>query len=266
MGVLDRFRKKKEEEPRPSGPKAESVTPGGSSVYRYEEQEHGLRPPQSCGSCAEEIAAHFAALFPERESFVYHELVSDLVHIDVNILRPKEGADFYVLYTTGMSDLPMTLPEDIADREDLKYGELFLFLPGDWDLGREHQLGSDLPYEQFWPIQMLKYFARFPHEYHTWLGWGHSIPNGPRYEPICRGVGFGGVVLVQPQGVVPLDTEDGRHINFYMMVPAYKEEIEYKLKYGMEALGRRFVEGRLPMVLDTRRPNLCADFDEVLDQ
>ncbi len=34
------------------------------------------------------------------------------------------------MYTTGMSDMPMTLPEEIADREDLKHAELFMFLPG----------------------------------------------------------------------------------------------------------------------------------------
>ena len=32
-----------------------------------------------------------------------------------------------------MSDMPMTLPEEIADREDLKHAELFMFLPGEWN-------------------------------------------------------------------------------------------------------------------------------------
>ncbi|MFQ8729786.1 MAG: suppressor of fused domain protein [Enterocloster bolteae] len=45
-----------------------------------------------------------------------------------------------------------------------------------------------------------------------------------------------------------------------MVVPAYREEIEYKLEYGMEALDKRFSEGNLPMVLDIHRPNYCADF------
>ena len=44
-------------------------------------------------------------------------------------------------------------------------------------LGRAGSNPKDLPYERFWPIQMLKFLARFPHEYKTWLGWGHTIPN-----------------------------------------------------------------------------------------
>ena len=47
-----------------------------------------------------------------------------------------------------------------------------------------------------------------------------------------------------------MEAKDGRKVNFYMVIPAYREEIEYKLEYGMEALDKRFSEGNLPMVLD----------------
>ena len=255
MGFLDKFRKKPE------------VSPGGSPIYRYETpEEQGWRPPAACGTYAEEITEHFEALFSGRESFVFHELVSDLVHIDVNIMRPTEKQNYYVVYTTGMSDLPMTLPDELADKEELKYAELFLFLPGDWDLGKTGDLTSDIPYEWFWPIQILKFLARFPHEYKTWLAWGHTMPNGPDYTPFCDGLGFGGIVLDQLGGQLSaLDTKNGTHISFLFAIPAYKEEIEYKLKYGMETLSKRFAEGKLPMVLDIHRLNLCPDFKEVLD-
>ena len=115
-----------------------------------------------------------SAFGPGGEGFVYHEILSDLVHIDVHVLRGPREEDGTILYTTGMSDLPMSLPEEIADREDLKYAELYMLLPGDWDLGKAGSNPKDLPYERFWPIQMLKFLARFPHEYKTWLGWGHT--------------------------------------------------------------------------------------------
>ena len=66
MGFLDRFRKKPE------------VTPGGSPIYRYETPEQqGWRPPQDCGVYAEDVCAHFEKLFPDRETFVFHEIISD---------------------------------------------------------------------------------------------------------------------------------------------------------------------------------------------
>lgn len=255
MGFLDKFRKKPE------------TSPGGSPIYRYEEPAaQGWRPPEICGVYAEAVTGHFQALFPGRESFVYHELVSDLVHIDVNIMYPTPERDYYVLYTTGMSDLPMTLPDELADREDLKYAEVYLFLPGSWDLGREFQLDSQVPEQYFWPVRMLKFLARFPHQYQTWLAQGHTMPNGPDYAPLHQDVGFGGMVLDQLGGSLEaVETGDGRRVNLLFVIPAYKEEIEYKLKYGMAALSQRFREGELPMVLDTARPNLCAGFTEVLD-
>ena len=55
---------------------------------------------------------------------------------------------------------------------------------------------------------------------------------------------MGGVVLVQTGGDMgSMEAKDGRTVNFYMVIPAYREEIEYKLEYGMEALDKRFFRG-----------------------
>ena len=183
MGFLDKFKKKKAAPPQEgkSAPETEEYSPGGSAIYRYQTPEdQGFRPPEDVCVSTEAIEKHMEGIFPGWQGFVYHEIVSDLVHIDVHVLRSPEG-DCQLLYTTGMSDLPMNLPEEIADREDLKYAELYMLLPGDWDLGGVGASTQDLPYERFWPIRMLKFLARFPHEYQTWLGWGHTIPNGPDY-------------------------------------------------------------------------------------
>lgn len=274
MGFLDRFRKKapeaeeKAEIKQQNGPKTEEYSPGGSPIYRYEDhQDAGFQPPLESGVYAKEVEAYFEERFPNRGSFVIHEIISDLVHIDIHIMQPNDNKDgFYVVYTTGMSDLPMTLPDGLSDRENLKYAELFLFLPGDWDVGEELEKVSDLPESSYWPIRMLKFLARFPHEYKTWLGYGHTMPNGPEYAPLCEGVGFGGMVLSWlGDKLGRVETENGHDVMLYFVIPAYKEEIEYKLKYGMEGLEERFRESELPVILDTRRPNYCADFKEVLD-
>ena len=177
---------------------------------------------------------------------------------------PTEEQDFFVLYTTGMSDLSMTPDPNIPpqDSKDLELAELFLFLPGDWPLSKEGMP----PENAYWPIRIMKFMARFPHEYHTWLGWGHTMPNGPDYAPLDDSVRFGGVVFSGGDGRLGrLDTKDGRRLSLLHVVPAYKEEIEYKLKYGMDALMQLFQEKDVPIILDPNRPNLCADFKEILD-
>ena len=256
MGFLDKL----------FGGKKTKVTPGGSPVYRYDElEEQGLRTPKESGVYAPEVEARFEELFPGRESRVLHEIVSDLVHIDVHVMWPTPEQNFFVLYTTGMSDLPMTPDREIPaeQRKNLELAELYLFLPGDWPLEPEN-----LPPENaYWPIRILKFTARFPHQYHTWLGWGHTLPNGPEYAPLDDSVGFGAIALMGG-GAAPLgrlETRDGRRLSLLHLVPAYKEEIEYKLKYGMEALTKLFEEKDVPVILDPKRPNLCPDFKEVLD-
>ena len=65
------------------------MTHGGPPIYRYETPVgHGWHPPEAYGVFAKEITEHFEALFPGQETFVFHELISDLVHIDVNQMRP----------------------------------------------------------------------------------------------------------------------------------------------------------------------------------
>ncbi|MBE5881297.1 MAG: suppressor of fused domain protein [Lachnospiraceae bacterium] len=259
MGLFEGLKKK-------FAPKHTNVSSGGSRIYRYEEQEDtGWRPPQEYGKYAEEISDYMAQLFPDREEFVYHEIISDLVHIDVYIRRPNDEQKFYVVYTTGMSDLPMTLPKDLKDRDDIKYAELYMFLPEDWRLGEPGQSVSSEETD-IWIVNYIKFLARFPHEYKTWLAYGHTLPNGPDYEPLCEGTKLGGVVLSQGDG--PLEcvvTKDGTRVNLYMVIPAYEEEIQYKLKYGMGALDDVFREKKLPVVLNLQRENLCADFKEKLD-
>lgn len=255
MGILDRFKKK--------APKEKCISEGGSYVYHYEEKENKeWRAPQAYGNYTEEVEEHFSKLFPQRESFVFHEIISELIHIDVNVMRPTEKSNFYVIYTTGMSDMPMTLPEGFEKREDLKYAELFAFMPPTWKPGNNFQLSTEIPDSEYWIIHMMKYLARFPHEYDTWLGDGHTIPNGPNYEPITDGTGMGGVVLKQlGKSLEYVETKDGKRIKLLMVIPAYKEEIEYKLKYGMEQLDNIFAEKNLPLVIDIHRANYCEGLE-----
>lgn len=259
MSIFDRLKKK--------APKPDSVSEGGFYIYHYEENEQkGWRAPEAYGSYTEEICDYFSKVFPGRKTSVLHELLSDLVHIDVNIMSPTEDNNFYVIYTTGMSDLPMSLPEGYEDREDLKYAELYAFMPPTWNPGSEFRTTADIPDSEYWIIHMIKYLARFPHEYSTWLGDGHTIPNGPDYEPIAGGTTMGGVVLKQlGQSLECIETDDGKKIKLLMLIPAYQEEIEYKLKYGMQKLDEVFAEKNIPLVIDLQRPNYCEDFKERLD-
>lgn len=234
-------------------------------VIRYgNEEKEEWTPPAEAGVYLDEIQAHIDKIYPckEKEPYVYHEIASDIVHIDVNVIPPEGDRDYYVLWTSGMSDLPMDLPDGSQNPKEYNRAELLMYLPGDWELGKVGEDPSQMKKEYYWPIFWIKYLARFPHKYHTWLGTGHTLPNGEEYEPLGEGTELGGffflpAVPLSPAypGVDSLICKDGTKINFLWAIPMYKEEIEFKLEEGFGAMMDLFSEKEFPRVLDPKREN-----------
>ena len=76
-------------------------------VIRYSDADNrAWEPVTESGKYVEELTAYMEGIFPceKAKPSVFHELVSDIVHIDVNIIPPDNGRDYYVLWTSGMSD------------------------------------------------------------------------------------------------------------------------------------------------------------------
>ncbi|ELK40376.1 suppressor of fused domain protein [Brevibacillus agri] len=227
----------------------------GTAIYTYNHQAafEPLAPMQY----VEEIVTHFEAVFAGRDSSVFHEIISDTIHIDVNVMSPTEEEPFWVLYTNGMSDLPMTIPDEIQEQmeEVVDRAEVMMFLPGSWELTEESLQDEN----NYWPIRLMKQMARFPHQYNTWLGYGHTIPNYENYEPYADGTGLNGVILFQlSEEVSVISAKDGTRIHAFFLLPLYKEEMEYKLEYGMDALLEKlFALGDDALILNPNRANTC---------
>jgi hypothetical protein len=177
--------------------------------------------------------------------FVLHESRSPLVHIDVHHVSPDDDRPFHTLVTSGMSQRAMTVP---AGSEDVAYGELFLLLPPEWDVSIA------------WPIRLLRELARYPHEWGTWLGCGHTIQNGSAADPYGDHVRFRATLLTHP---VTLGAElaerklPSRSIHFYQLIPLYLEEIRFALRHGPDALLARFAQYQMSDLVDPGRQNTC---------
>lgn len=227
----------------------------GAPVWRHGPRQSDWTLPEKFGANLEEIDAHLQKHVGEVEG-VFHEIVSDLVHLDVMWLKVGGDRPYNLLVTSGMSDLPMTVPEGF---EHLRRAELLIALPQDWPL-EQKDFDDD---SNFWPIRWLKTLGRFPHEYDTWLGWGHTIPNGDPPEPIAD-TNFTGFVLLPPY-FLPRDfyqvtTADGETITFYNIVPLHQEEMDLKLRNGLEELEERFSQRDIDFIIDVCRPNVAFDF------
>ena len=145
----------------------------------------------------------------------------------------------------------MNTPEGV---EGCRYAELSICLPEDWKISEEDFQDED----NYWPVRWLKMLARFPHSYNTWLSYGHTIPNGDPAEPFTSNTELNTMVLLPSvmfdQGFHTLQLEN-KEIDFYALVPLYSEEVELKLKKGVDALFDGFDEHAVSDVVELDRPN-----------
>lgn len=213
---------------------AQIVSLSGTPIYRH--GEPSAWEAAKGEEFIEQISAHIEAHLGPVET-VYHELVSDTVHIDVHCVRPTKDVPFVRLVTSGMSDLPMTTP----DKPTIpKYIELFMTLPPHWQFDQKSFDNE----EWYWPVRLLKSLARLPHKHQTWLGWGHTIPNGDPPQAYATNTKLSAAIILpsvaSPSSFRELDIPGVKSIVFYSVVPLYESEMNLKLRLGSDELMRLF--------------------------
>lgn len=202
----------------------------------------------------ERISEHVTAAIGPIE-MVFHEIVSDLVHVDVHWVKATAERPFHVLVTSGMSARPMTTPEgsDVA-----RFAELMVLLPAEWRLTEDAWRDE----RWYWPIRWLKTLARLPHEYRTWLGVGHTIPNGDPPSPFGPGTDLA-CMLVMKAISLPMEAQtatlaDGSELELFTLYPLHEDEMRFKLEEGLDALLDAFDAAGVPDVVDASRPSSLA--------
>ncbi len=223
-------------EPSEGGPEDEGEddpdpeTPDDPEDEAPQDQETGA-PEVYSEEEMEAIEGHIQQYFGNFET-VFHELSSPDIHVDICVVPPSEEHDYYTLVTMGMGAHRMNVPEELAEYK-LERAELAIALPKDWKLKYE-----DMKNERwYWPIRLLKDLARLPIDSDTWLGFGHTMD---QQEDFAENTKLCAAILTGPQG-----TEDGsevcilpsgEEVNFYQVIPLYRDEMEYKLAHDADAL------------------------------
>lgn len=173
--------------------------------------------------------------------------------VAVHHIAPVPSRPYHTLITVGMSSAPMKVPAQVDAPQRV---ELMMTLPEHWNVHVDQE-------ESRWPAKLLRSLSRFPHERETWLGWGHTVPNGDPPQPLSPHTDLC-AVIVAPSLLVPvafyeLDV-DGERVAFYSAIPLYKEELALKERDGMEALLSRLLQKDINDVVDPRRRNVAKRF------
>ncbi len=206
-----------------------------AKILRYEDGEKEWKAPNHDG-CTEDISNHIEKYIGEI-NMVFHEMISDTVHIDIHHVKPTTKRPFHTLVTSGMSDIKMNIPENV---ESACYIELMVTLPEYWKVDEE----SFKDEKWYWPIRQLKFLARFPHKFDTWLAWGHTIPNGDPAEPFADNTKLSGLIILSSAHVQEefdcLEINKNKTIEFLSIIPLYNEEMDLKLNKGTDLLLDKF--------------------------
>jgi hypothetical protein len=231
-------------------------SPGGSAILRHQPVDREFAQAKSDIS-TDEVEQHISRYFGTPEN-VFHEIASDVVHIDIHFVPPASDRDWWTLFTTGMSGLRMSVPEGA---QHLARAELILKLPSWWRIEtfQESPMSAKDESEWYWPFAQLRWLARLPHEYRTWLSIGHTIPNGDPPTPFAPNTKLCAWLILAPLAESEAQSctlSDGQIVNVYVVHGLTTDELDLKLKKGTDALVDRFDEVGISEILDPRRESV----------
>ena len=234
-------------------PEPKETSKAGDPIFRHSAQNAPRQRPDMSDSALEEIGAHIKHhLGPY--NLILHEIVSDIVHLDVHVVSPNPERPWYTLVTSGASDLPMNPPPEC---ESLRHAEFFINLPPHWEIDSKKWNDES----HYWPIRWLKIVARLAHEYKSWVWVGHTVPNGDPPERFAKGTKMCCMLVSYPvsvdEGFHTLRVRDDKVIHFWSVVPIYREEIKIKLDEGCDALFEKFDEHAITDLIDPKRTNVA---------
>ena len=95
--------------------------------------------------------------------------------------------------------------------------------------------------------------------------WGHTIGGGRAFAnntELCA------AFLAAPQNVKKeafrAALPNGEKVCFYLVIPIYQEELDYKIAHSADGLSSRLADAGASFVVDPQRPNTCeGGADEV---
>ena len=199
------------------------------------------------------VDAHINVHFG-RSDTVFHEIVSQDIHLDVCIIEPTPERNYYTLVTLGMGAHRMNVPKQMRCHK-IERAELFMCLPPDWEIKNKDN-------RWFWPIRLLKSTARIPGNSDSWLGYGHTVASTDPPEPYAENTLLCAAMLVMPEQfgedsfVCRLPA--GNQVVFYQLLPIYREEMEYTFANSAGEL-EALLGDDFDFVLNPTRRNVVID-------
>jgi Suppressor of fused protein (SUFU) len=191
------------------------------------------------------------------ENWVFHEIVSDTVHVDLLIFEPTDTRPYRVVVTAGMSDLPLP---DAEDADLPRYAEVYLALPPEWPMDRQRWISDE---DSWWPMRLLKIVARFPHEVGVPIGAFETLALTEPPTQFASGTALCGILLATPimlpEGFGKVAVEDAEPVVLYSVIPLHSDELAAVRTAGPQVLFEGFDRDQVSELLDARRTSVLRE-------
>jgi hypothetical protein len=235
-----------------------AIDGGRHDIAAYLRAHGAVIPPEEQAgpptSAAEQIVAHFERQFGKVDKRALQEIVptSD-PPIAIHRIGPTEERNSVILFTTGMSNEPMIVPEG---GEEFALAELVIELPADWPLAKNALANPS----HRWPVDWLRRVAAYPRNEQTWLGGMIAVMANAdppdQFAPDCRFTSM--LLLAGYHEIGPIVLSDGRTVQIYSLVPLYEDERQLELSEGVPELFRRLDEFGVNRIVDTGRRSVAS--------
>lgn len=226
--------------------KAATIEPENMSIFNLFKSDPGDVLGLSLYSDKEldKVDTYISEHFGKFEN-VFHEFASDVIHVDICVIPPTEERNYITLVTMGMGAKKMNVPWDLKDQPRTR-AELLICLPPDWPLTKD----SLKEEKWYWPIRLLEKLAHLPFDEDNWLGEGHSIEYGETFD---KSTLQSAALLVNPylSKRYQCFLTKRKVVNFYQVIPLYREEMFFKQKNGADELLKFFSKDNL--IVDPNR-------------
>ena len=170
----------------------------------------------------DKLINHFDYYFEQEEPKVYHN-DNMYPHIDILRYKPTLKYPFYKLVTMGASDYKLSKKDTIG-----RYNEYMVFV--------DKEATDD---ELRWYVDLLDMIALFPFESGESLSYGHSLELPSDFDDCMKGAVITMPMIIRNTGILKCKL-GFREVICLQIIPLTKEELDYKLKNGFQAIEEVF--------------------------
>ena len=204
--------------------------------------------PSSADRLRDEIVEFVAQQYGPVDKLAIQEILPVLgdVSVAISVIRPNEQRHDMTLFTTGVSDEALNVPD--------RQGGVSVCRVGDAP-------ASDVASSQRCVVRRRSFMACSVLAKSSLLAAHHGVvarstsnhhfigdePLDPNVKHTC--------LLLLADRIPPLDSKEGKQIRFYTVVPLYAEERDFATQHGLDVLVERLTDRGL-LVFDPERENV----------